>query len=96
MPADRKQIAPWENYGTDVTSPCPNGAAVTPHDTNDLALVPRCLYIGTGGNVAVKMLDADGAEQTLTFYNVPSGSILPVCPSRVLTATTATNIIALW
>ena len=65
--------------------------AVTP---TDLFIIPttRSLYIGTGGNLAVRM--ADG--QSVTFTNVPAG-IFPIQVDIVsLTGTTASNIVALY
>lgn len=50
------------------------------------------LYVGTGGNIRV--LTAGGDD--ITFYNVQSGSFLPVHASKVfLTGTTASNILAM-
>jgi len=52
----------------------------------------RALYVGTGGNLNVRM--ADG--MTLVFTNVPSG-IFPIQVDQVLaTSTTASGIIALY
>jgi len=69
-----------------------HGAAVTPHDTNDLSL-DCVLYIGGAGTV--KILTAN--NETLTFVGLNAGDILPVKVRRVYsTDTTATNIVALW
>lgn len=65
--------------------------AVTPSDTTELEIT-RGLFIGTTGDVAVTM--ADG--QPVTFTNLASGSILPIQVSKVMAATTATNILALY
>lgn len=73
-----------------------NGAAVTPHDSNDLAVYARALYIGTGGGL--KVITVGGS--TLDFANLPSGFILPVSCKRVhatgQTGTIAANIVALY
>lgn len=70
-------------------SPATGAFAVTPDDDTDLTELPRALYIGTEGDVAVIL---DGI--TLTF--VAASGILPIRPSRVMdTNTTATDIIAL-
>jgi hypothetical protein len=61
---------------------------------SDSTIIPvtRGLFVGTGGNVAVRM--ADG--MTLTFTGVLAG-ILPLQVDRVLsTGTTASNMIALY
>lgn len=62
--------------------------------TSDATIIPitRGLYIGVTGNISVRMAD----EQTVTFLNVPVG-IFPIQVDKVnATATTATNIVALY
>lgn len=67
--------------------------AITPNDSNDLAIAARSLYIGTGGNIAVHNSDGD----TVLFTNVADGTFLPINTLRVLsTNTTASNIIAIY
>lgn len=67
-------------------------AVVTPHDTNTFRTA-RALFVGTGGNIKVKMPDGS----TPTFTNVPSGYQLDVqCYMVYATGTTASNIIALY
>jgi hypothetical protein len=69
-----------------------NGAAaVTPSDVTEIKCL--ALYIGGAGNVVVHMPDRDVA---ITFFAVPVGTVLPVSARRVLAATTATNIVALY
>lgn len=64
---------------------------ITLADT-DLAVPVRALYIGTGGNVKVRSV----IDQDVTFYNVGTGTILPVTCKRVYsTGTTASNIVGL-
>lgn len=75
----------------DATVSAHGAVAVTPSDVTEIS-VPRALYIGTTGNLAVRM--ADG--QTITFATVPVG-VFPVQVDKVMsTNTTATNIIALY
>lgn len=66
---------------------------VTPSDTVNMPDgTARALYVGVTGNLTVVM--ANGTVQL--FSNVPVG-ILPIQVSRVnSTATTATNIVALY
>lgn len=62
--------------------------AVTTSDTDNARYV--ALYIGVGGNVAVQHV----IGTTVTYLNVPSGTVLCTAPiQRVMTATTATNIL---
>lgn len=65
--------------------------AVTPSDATVLE-VTRGLFIGTTGDVAVTM--ADG--QAVTFVNLASGIILPIQVTKVMAATTASDILALY
>jgi hypothetical protein len=78
----------------DVSAPARRTTAIVPHDTNDLADLPKAIYIGGGGDVAL-MAVADNTART--FKAVQVGSILPIRVRRVLaTGTTATNLIALY
>ena len=73
------------------TSPANSLFSITPNDSTDLPALARQIYVGTGGNVAVK--DSEG--NTVTHKNVPSGCYLaPFFVVRVLaTGTTATDLI---
>jgi hypothetical protein len=79
-----------------VLSPARSASTVSPSDSNDFldsGVVPKALYVGGAGNVAVRLVDDAG---TVTFVAVPAGAILPVRPRRVLsTGTTASSIVAL-
>lgn len=74
-------------------------ATVSAHDartvtTSDSTVIPvtRALYVGTTGNINVRM--ADGT--TVLFSNVAVG-IFPIQVDQVLsTSTTASNIVALY
>lgn len=63
--------------------------AIIAADT-DLAQIPRALWVGTGGDLALLM---DGVTVTLT--NVPDGTLVPVRPTQVKAATTASEIVGL-
>jgi len=65
--------------------------AVTPSDSTILPTT-RALYVGVTGNLSVVMADD---ENTVVFSNVPVG-IFPIQVSKVLAATTASSIVALW
>ena len=71
--------------------PASGYAAVTPSDTTELNC--RALYVGTTGNVVLQM---PGRSETVTFSNVPAGTFMPVSARRVMVATTATNLVALY
>lgn len=74
-----------------------DAVSVTPSDSTVIP-VTRALYVGTGGNIAVRMAGAPGgaAASSVTFVNVAAG-ILPIQVDQVLlTNTTASNILALY
>lgn len=75
--------------------------AVTPDNDEDIyfvgseaeKVVPCVLYVGTGGDLSVRTAGGDD----VIFYNVVSGTFLPVNVVRVFsTGTEADNIVALW
>ena len=69
--------------------------AITPNDGTDLTNYQsiRGIYVGVGGTI---VMDDQTTNTTISFLNVPSGSILPVRPKRIRsTSTTATNMLAL-
>ena len=68
-------------------------AAVTPSDSVNLpAGTATCLFIGVGGDVAIF---SPSTSTAVVHKNVAAGTVLLVQASRVLlTATTATNIVA--
>lgn len=67
------------------------GAEVTPSDTVALTVPTRALWVGTGGDIAVKL-----GGSVLSLVNVPDGRLLPICPTHVMsTGTTASDIVAL-
>lgn len=59
---------------------------VVPSDTQDLATIPKVIYVETGGTIAVK--DSEG---TLLSYKTYDGGWLPIRPTRIMaTGTTGT------
>ena len=76
-----------------ISGPYVSGAAITPHDSNELTFVTRAIYVGGAG--AIKLTTVKG--DTLTFTALPVGTLLPVRAKIVFsTNTTATNLLALW
>ena len=83
----------FKKHTRSLTSPPEHGQAVTPSDAAELAHVTRALFVGTGGNLAVRLQDGTA----LTFANVPGGTLIPIRVARVLaTGTTASQILGLW
>lgn len=81
------------NAAATLESPAWDARAVTLADA-DLPRAPTTgLYVGGAGNVVVKM--ASGQDD-VSFAGVPAGTILPIRVDQVKTASTASNIVALY
>ena len=82
----------YESFGRNITEPPDDAFAITPSDSQNLSVIPRALFIGTGGDVAVETKAGNNA----TFKNVQAGSMLVVRVNKVLTTgTTASDILGL-
>ncbi len=67
--------------------------AITPNDSVELGLVPKALYVGTGGTIVLRGLDA---AADVIFKNLANGQILDVRAQFVrATGTTASDIVGL-
>ena len=66
-------------------------AVTTPSDSTELPIT-RALFIGTAGDVTVTM--ADG--QVVEFLNIANATLLPIQVQKVMAATSASNILALY
>lgn len=75
-------------------SPVSGGEAIDISGGNHSTTKPtRALWVGTGGNVKVRMLSGTA----LTFTNVQDGTLLPIRIDTVYqTDTTASNMTAVW
>lgn len=81
----------FANDRVQLDSPYAAGAAVTPHDTNDLGTVTRALWVGGTGNVKVNLVGGG----TVTLVGAV-GEVKVRCTRVYDTDTTATSIVALW
>jgi len=71
-----------------------NAYAITPSDSVELPFIPRGVYVGGAGNIAVKLMDDADA---VTLVGCVAGSIIPIRPKSIMaTNTTATNLVALY
>ena len=75
------------------SDPADKIAAVTASDSTDLTGT-RGLLVGGAGDLAVRMIN--DPSTTVTITGVVAGAILPLRVTRVMAATTATNITALY
>lgn len=82
----------FENQADSLVSSAASAFAVTPHDSNELAMIPKALYIGGAGSLSVTLKN----DSTPVTFQVLAGAILPIRPRLVrATGTTATGIVAL-
>lgn len=82
----------FSSNASSLSAPATNAFAITPNDAADLPEVTRAVYVGTGGNVAVRLISG----QSVVFTGVSGSVILPIRADRVLsTGTTASNLIGL-
>jgi len=83
---------PFANNASGQSSPARHIFGVTPADDTDLTVVPRALWIGTGGDLKVDMVGS-GTE---TLKNLDAG-YHPLMVKRVYaTGTTAQDIVGLY
>lgn len=84
-------------YGRGAASdPFVNAAAITPSNSDDLPGGP-CYGIWIGGAGDVAAVPAGAADGTVvTFKGCAAGSVLPGVFKRVMTASTATFMVALY
>lgn len=74
-------------------APATRARAVVPNDVAALPFVPKGLYVGEGGSIALR---GSGDDADSVWTNVPAGSVLPIRASHVrATGTTAGAILAL-
>lgn len=79
------------SFKSDSLAPAHEAVAVTPSDST--VVLFRGLYIGSGGDLAVRMAKDTSA---VTFVAVLGGTFLPLAVVRVMsTNTTASNIVGL-
>lgn len=85
-------IDTFANYTDSVSAPALAPYAVTPSDSIALPIVPRGIYVGTGGDVTLRGV---GAVTDVTYRNLPDASYIAVRAAFVrATGTTATDLVA--
>ncbi len=83
----------FKTFARSLTSPAERAVEIAPSDSDPLPHVTRALYVGGGGDVALRL--SGGAEAT--FRNLQAGSLLPLRVDMVKRAgTTATHLVGLW
>ena len=87
----------FAGYADSVSDASTRAERITPSDTTDLTDIPKGLYVGMGGDLAmIGLKDAPGATGEV-WKDVPAGAVVPFRPRRILaTGTTAANLLALY
>lgn len=84
---------PFDSVTDNLISPARNAFSILPDDTIALPSATKAVYVGTGGDIAVQLIDS---EQDVVFSNVPTGSILAIRIVAVrASGTTASNLVGL-
>ena len=84
----------FQSHARSLTSPPENAVAIRASDAGTLAVVTRALYVGSAGDLVVRMA---GGNAFVTLANVAAGSLLPIRVDRVLaTGTSAGSLLGLW
>ncbi len=82
----------FASFGDNATHPSRAPFTIAPHDTDELPMVPKGIYVGTGGNVTLR--GVDGASD-VTYRNLPDASYIAVRARWVrATGTTAADLVA--
>ncbi|HEX7710923.1 MAG TPA: hypothetical protein VF418_08270 [Sphingomonadaceae bacterium] len=83
----------FDTRADSVFAPSRKPFAITPSDTAEISPLPKALYIGTGGDVTLRGVDA---SQDVVLKNVASGDRIEVRAMYVrATGTTAQDIVGL-
>jgi hypothetical protein len=83
----------FDTRADSVFAPSRKPFAITPHDETEVSPLPKALYVGTGGDLTLRGVDA--AEDVI-FRNVSSGDRIEVRAAYVrATGTTALDIVGL-
>ena len=88
MPVD-----PFVSFADHPTAPAQTCFQVTPDDVADLPAVTKAIYVGTAGDLTLRMTNN---ATDVTFRNIPAGFILDVRAIAVrATGTSASDIVGL-
>jgi hypothetical protein len=83
----------YSKHSRSLTSPPEDAAAIVPSDASPLGHVTRAIFVGTGGDLRVRMLRGS----VVTLAGVASGSLIPLRVTHVYAAgTSASGLVGLW
>ena len=82
----------FQNFSDSPVAPATAPFPILPSDSAELPLATKGIYVGTGGDVTLRGINA---AADVTYRNLPDASYIAVRASHVrATGTTATNLIA--
>lgn len=82
----------FSSYRGGITAPASHGATLVPSDSTMLTRSTRAIFVGTAGDLAVRLVSGD--EVVLT--NAIAGMVYPLRVTHVLaTGTTASGLVGL-
>lgn len=83
----------YKSYTPGLSSPAEDGLAIVPDDVTTLPQVTRALYVGTSGDVSVRLVSGT----VVSLGGVQGGVVYPLRVDMVLASgTTATGLVGLW
>ena len=86
-------IDAFQTGGDALLAPARAPFAIAPSDTAALAVLPKAIFVGTGGTLVLRGVDA---AADVTLKNVASGQIVDIRASHVrATGTTAADLVGL-
>lgn len=75
------------------TAPSRAPFAIVPHDSTALSTLPKAVFVGSGGTVTLRGVDA---ATDVVLKNVASGQVLDIRASHIrATGTTAADLVGL-
>ncbi len=82
----------FSSYRGGLTAPASHGAAITPSDSAALLRSTRAIYVGTAGDLSVRLVSGD----EVTLSSMIAGMVYPLRVTHVLaTGTTADGLVGL-
>ncbi len=86
-------LDPFQSAGDALLAPARAPFAITPSDATALPVLPKALYVGTGGTLVLRGIDA---AVDVTLKNVAAGQLVDIRASHVrATGTTAADLVGL-
>ena len=84
---------PFQDAADHIAAPARAPFAITPNDQAALPVIPKAIYVGTGGTVTLRGV---GASADVVFRNVGNGQVLDVRAQFVrATGSTASDMVGL-